>query len=205
MAEIGRTPVSGYRDTVDGTDSGRNGNRSACAIRARDPHHQCASSNPGETGAASRAEPHQHSPRNIRGIDGTRRPRHPAVHSTGKADLRPRRHIEHQGGSCPGLRVQRQLHLADNLRPTRTRYPLKTAIGMQMANGDKAQVDHFVRPVLRIGDLRAILAPKVFDTPIPMIPGYHFLRMLRVKPDWTTRKVELSHRGLTYACTLGHD
>ena len=25
-----------------------------------------------------------------------------------------------------------------------TRYPLKTAIGMQMANGDKAYVDHFV-------------------------------------------------------------
>ena len=32
-----------------------------------------------------------------------------------------------------------------------TRYTLKTAIGMQMANGDKAYVDHFVRPVLRIG------------------------------------------------------
>ena len=31
-----------------------------------------------------------------------------------------------------------------------------------------------------------------------MIIGYHFLRMLRVKPDWTTRKVELSHLGLTY-------
>ena len=67
-----------------------------------------------------------------------------------------------------------------------------------MANWDKAYVDHFVRPVLRIGDLRARLALMVFDTPIPMILGYHFLRMLRVKPDWTTRKVELSHRGLTY-------
>ena len=33
-----------------------------------------------------------------------------------------------------------------------TRYPLKTAIGMQMANGDKAYVYHFARPVLRIGD-----------------------------------------------------
>ena len=31
-----------------------------------------------------------------------------------------------------------------------------------------------------------------------MILGYPFLRMLRVKPDWTTPKVELSHRGLTY-------
>ena len=31
-----------------------------------------------------------------------------------------------------------------------------------------------------------------------MILGYPFLRMLRVKPDWTTRKVELSHRGLKY-------
>ena len=69
---------------------------------------------------------------------------------------------------------------------------------MQMANGDKVYVDHFVRPVLRIGELRARLAFKVFDTPIPMILGYPFLRMLRVKPDWTTRKVELSHRGLTY-------
>ena len=67
-----------------------------------------------------------------------------------------------------------------------------------MANGDKAYVDHFVRPVLWIGELRARLALKVFDTPIPMILGYPFLRMLRVKPDWTTRKVELSHRGLTY-------
>ena len=42
-----------------------------------------------------------------------------------------------------------------------TRYPLKTAIGMQMANGDKAYVDHFVRPVLRIGELRARLTLKV--------------------------------------------
>ena len=69
------------------------------------------------------------------------------------------------------------------------RYPLKTAIGMQMANGDKAYVDHFVRPVLRIGELRARLALNVFDTPISMILGYHFFRMLRVKPDWTTLKV----------------
>ena len=67
-----------------------------------------------------------------------------------------------------------------------------------MANGDKAYVDHFVRPVLRIGDMRARLALKVFDTTIPMILGYPFLRVLRVKPDWTTRKVELSQRGLTY-------
>ena len=64
-----------------------------------------------------------------------------------------------------------------------TRYPLKTAIGMQMANVDKAYVDHFVRPVLRIGVLRERLALKVFDTPIPMIVGYPFLRMLRIKPD----------------------
>ena len=78
-----------------------------------------------------------------------------------------------------------------------TRYPLKSSIGMQMANGDKAYVDHFVRPVLRIGELLARLALKVLDTTIPMIIGYHFLRMLRVKPDWTTQKVELSHRGLT--------
>ena len=69
---------------------------------------------------------------------------------------------------------------------------------MQIANGDKAYVYHFVRPVLRIGGLRARLALKVFDTIIPMILGYPFLRMPRVKPDWTTRKVELSHRGLTY-------
>ena len=69
---------------------------------------------------------------------------------------------------------------------------------MQMANVDKAYVDHFVRPVLRIGDLRARLALKVFDTQIPMILDYPFLRMLRVKPDWTTLKVELSYRGLTY-------
>ena len=67
-----------------------------------------------------------------------------------------------------------------------------------MANWVKAYVDHFVRPVLRIGELRARLALKVFDTPISMILGYPFLRMLRVKPDWTTRKVEFSHRGLTH-------
>ena len=79
-----------------------------------------------------------------------------------------------------------------------TRYPLTKAIVMQIANGDKAYADHFVRPVLRIGELRARLALKVFDTPIPMILGYPFLRMLRVKTDWATRKVELTHRGLTY-------
>ena len=67
---------------------------------------------------------------------------------------------------------------------------------MQMAKGDKYYVDHVVRPALRIGELRAILALKVFDTPIPMILGYPFLGMLRVTPDWTTWKVELSH--LTY-------
>ena len=54
------------------------------------PPQQCASSNPGETGAASRTEPHQHPPRKVRGIDGTGRPRHPAVYSQGEADLRPR-------------------------------------------------------------------------------------------------------------------
>ena len=89
-----------------------------------------------------------------------------------------------------------------------TRYTLKTAIGIQMANGEKAYVNHVVRPVLRIGELRARLALKVFETPIPMILGYHFLRMLRVKPDWMTRKVELSHRGLTYevqAATAPYD
>ena len=43
-----------------------------------------------------------------------------------------------------------------------TRYPLKTAIGMQMANGDKAYVDHFVRPVLRIGELLARTGTKGF-------------------------------------------
>ena len=32
-----------------------------------------------------------------------------------------------------------------------TRYPLKTAIGMQMANGDNAYGNHVVRLVLRIG------------------------------------------------------
>ena len=32
----------------------------------------------------------------------------------------------------------------------------------------------------------------------PNDPWLPFLRMLRVKPDLTTRKVELSHRGLTY-------
>ena len=31
-----------------------------------------------------------------------------------------------------------------------TRYPLKSAIGMKMANVDKAYVDPFVRPVLRL-------------------------------------------------------
>ena len=79
-----------------------------------------------------------------------------------------------------------------------TRYPLKTAIGIQMANVDKAYADHFVRPVLRIGELRARLALKDFDTPIPMILDRPFLIMLRVKPHWTNRKVELLHRGLTY-------
>ena len=79
-----------------------------------------------------------------------------------------------------------------------TRYPLKTAIGMRMANGDKSSFYYFVRPVLRIGELRATLALTVFDTPISMILGYHFLRMLSMKPGWTTRKVYLSPRSLTY-------
>ena len=48
---------------------------------------------------------------------------------------------------------------------------------MQVANGDKAYVDHFVRPVLQIEELRAILVLNVFDNPIPMILGYPFLRI----------------------------
>ena len=66
-----------------------------------------------------------------------------------------------------------------------------------MTNKDKAYVDNFVRPVVRIGEMLARLALNVFDINIPMILGYHFLRMLRVKSDWTTSKVELYHRGLT--------
>ena len=69
---------------------------------------------------------------------------------------------------------------------------------MLMANVDKTFFEHFVRPVLRIGELRARLALKVFDTTFPMMFGYHFLYMIRVKPDWTTRKVEHSHHDLTY-------
>ena len=134
MAELGNTPVDGYRDTVNGPGSGRDGNRGACAIRASDHPHQCASSNPGETGAARLTEPHQHPIRKIRGIDGTRRPRHPAVHSPGNADLRPRGYTEHQGLSSPGLRVQRQLHLADNRRPTRT-YQVPLENGDRNADG----------------------------------------------------------------------
>ena len=42
------------------------------------------------------------------------------------------------------------------------------------------------------------IGTKGFDTHIPMILGYTFLRMLRMKPDWTTPNVERSHRGLTY-------
>ena len=74
VAELGNSPVRGYRDNVDGPRGGRNRNLSACAIRASDPLQQRASSNPGETGAASRAEPHQYPIGKIRGIDGTRRP-----------------------------------------------------------------------------------------------------------------------------------
>ena len=62
MAELGSTPVSGYRDHVDGPRGGQNRDLSACAIRARDPPQQRASINPGKTGATSRAEPHQHPP-----------------------------------------------------------------------------------------------------------------------------------------------
>ena len=58
MAELGGTPVSGYRDTVDGPKDGRKRDLSACATRASGPPQQRASSNPEETGAASRAEPH---------------------------------------------------------------------------------------------------------------------------------------------------
>ena len=136
MAELGSTPVSGYRDNVDGPRGGRNRNLRACAIRARDPPHQCASSNPGETGATSWAEPHHYTTRKFRGIDGKRRPRHPAVHSPGEADLRPRVHTEHQGWSSTGLRVKRQLHLADNRSPTRT-YQVPLENGYQNANGQR--------------------------------------------------------------------
>ena len=78
---------------------------------------------------------------------------------------------------------------------------------MQMANWDKAYVEHFVRQVLRIIELPARLALNVFDTLIPIIIGYHFLRMLSVKPDWTARKVELSHQVQSAGSngTLGHD
>ena len=74
MAELGSTPVSGYRDNVDGPGVGRNRDLSACAISARDPPQQCASSNPGESGVARRAEPHQYPLKKIRGIKGTRLP-----------------------------------------------------------------------------------------------------------------------------------
>ena len=80
-----------------------------------------------------------------------------------------------------------------------TRYPLIMAIGIQMVNGDTTYVNQFVRPVIRIGALRVRLALNVFENPFSMIIGYPFLRMLRVKPDWTARMVELSHRGLTYS------
>ena len=70
----------------------------------------------------------------VRGIDGTRRPRHPTVHSPGKADLRPRGYTEHPGRSSPGLRVQRQLHLADNRRPTLT-YQVPIENGYLNADG----------------------------------------------------------------------
>ena len=58
MAELGSTPVSGYRDNVDGPGGGRSRNLSACAIRARGTPQQRASSNSLENGAASRAEPY---------------------------------------------------------------------------------------------------------------------------------------------------
>ena len=77
-----------------------------------------------------------------------------------------------------------------------TRYPLKTAIGMQMANGDKAYVDHFVRPVLRIGELRARLALNVFDTPIPMILG-SYLYSLSSNAPCETRLDDLESGTLT--------
>ena len=80
-----------------------------------------------------------------------------------------------------------------------TRYPLKMAIGIQMVNGDTTYVIQFVRPIIRIGALRVRLVLKVFVNPFFMIIGYPFLRMLRAKPDWTARMVELSHRGLTYS------
>ena len=80
-----------------------------------------------------------------------------------------------------------------------TRYPLKMAIGIQMVNGETTYVNQFVRPIIRIGALHVRLALKVFENPFSLIIGYPFLRMLRAKPDWTARMVELSHRGLTYS------
>ena len=101
MAQLRITQYRGYRNHVNGPGNGRNREKCACAIRVRDTPQQCTSSNTGETGAASRAEPHQHPIRKVRGTDVTRRPRHPAVHSPGKANLRSRGYTEHQGGSAP--------------------------------------------------------------------------------------------------------
>ena len=78
-----------------------------------------------------------------------------------------------------------------------TRYPLKMAIGIQIGNGETTYVNQSVRPIIRIGALHVRRALKVFENPFSLIIGYPFLRMLRVKPDWTARMVELSHRGLT--------
>ena len=106
----------------------------ACVIRARAPPHQRASSNPEETGATSWADTHHRTPREFSGINGTRRPRHHAVHSPREADLRPRGYPEHQGRSVTGLLVQRQLHLADNRRPTQN-YQVTLENGYRNANG----------------------------------------------------------------------
>ena len=46
MAELGDAPENSCRDNVDGPGNGRNREISACAIRDRAPHQQCASSNP---------------------------------------------------------------------------------------------------------------------------------------------------------------
>ena len=61
MAELGGTPVSGYRDYVDGPRGGRNRDLSTCAIRARDPPQQCARSNPSETGTTFWTYPYHNS------------------------------------------------------------------------------------------------------------------------------------------------
>ena len=74
-----------------------------------------------------------------------------------------------------------------------TLYPLKQAFIMETVDGTHHPVQHYVRPVVRIGSAQIRLMMKVCKSKLPMILGYPFLRYFKVSADWGSRVITFHH------------